>query len=60
MSVSFTPEAMNDLYGIKVYLDTEYGPDKEKEILNKIIDDINRLTIFPDIDIKLFAQTISV
>ena len=55
-TVSFTPEALNDLEAIKEQLDTEYGQKKEKEILKAIFNDIKRLKKYPDTDIKLFER----
>ena len=56
MDISFTPEAINDLEGIKEYITEVFGQDKEKEILKAIMDDIKRLKKYPDTDIKLFER----
>lgn len=55
-NVELTPESLNDLEGIKEYLDREYGLTKEKEILKAIMSDIKRLRKYPDTDIKLFER----
>ena len=54
--ISFTPEAINDLEGIKEHIDEEFGQKKEKEILKAIMKDIKRLKRYPNTDIKLFER----
>ena len=39
--ISFTPEAINDLEGIKEHIDEEFGQKKEKEILKAIMKDMS-------------------
>ena len=43
MKIEITPEAFNDLEGIREYLDEEFGKKKEKEILKGILNDLKRL-----------------
>ena len=54
--ISFSPEAINDLEGIKERIDEEFGSKKEKEILRAIMKDIKRLRQYPNMDIKLFER----
>ena len=56
MKIEITPEAFNDLEGIREYLDDEFGKKKEKEILKGILNDLKRLGRYPDTDTKLFER----
>ena len=56
MNIAITPEAFNDLEGIKEYLDDKFGTEKEVKILSAIINDIERLKEYPETDIKLFER----
>ena len=55
-SVEITPEAYEDLEGLKEYLDEFFGVKKEKEILKAIFKDMKRLAKYPETDIKLFER----
>ena len=55
-SVEITPEAYEDLEGLKEYLDEFFGVKKEKEILKAIFKDMKRLAKCPETDIKLFER----
>ena len=54
--IDITPEAYNDLAGIKEELDEEFGEAQGKKILKAIIKDLRRLTKYPETDIKLFER----
>ncbi len=55
-NIVITPEAFSDLEGIKNHLDAEYGSEKERKILSAILEDIKRLSKYPETDIKLFER----
>ena len=55
-SVEITPEAYEDLEGLKEYLDEFFGVKKEKEILEAIFKNMKRLAKYPETDIKLFRD----
>ena len=54
--VDITPEAYDDLKGLKERLDESFGVKKEKEILKAIFMDMKRLARYPQTDIKLFER----
>ena len=54
--IDITPEAYNDLAGIKEKLDEEFGEAQGKKILKAIFKDLRRLTKYPETDIKLFER----
>ena len=54
--VDITPEAFDDLEGLKERLDESFGVKKEKEILKAIFTDMKRLARYPQTDIKLFER----
>ena len=45
--VDITPEAYDDLEGLKERLDESFGVEKEKEILKAIFKDMKHLTRYP-------------
>ena len=54
--IDLSPEAYNDLEGIKERLNTEFGEVTEKKILKSIVKDMKRLEKYPETDIKLFER----
>lgn len=56
ISITISPEAFNDLEGIKEYLAANFGKDKEEKVLSDILKDIKRLKKYPKTDIKLFER----
>lgn len=55
-NVTFAPEALNDLAGIKEDIVVRYGSKIADKIIREIIKDIKRLIRYPDTDIKLFER----
>ena len=47
--IDLSPEAYDDLEGIKEHLITEFGELTEKKILKSIIKDMKRLEKYPEI-----------
>ena len=54
--IDLSPEAYNDLEGIKERLNTEFGEVTEKKILKSIVKDMKRLEKYPETDIKFFER----
>ncbi len=54
--IDITPEAMNDLEGLKEHLTKEFGEKTEEKILKAMFKDMRRLERFPETDIKLFER----
>ena len=46
--IDLSPEALNDLAGLKEFLDSNFGEKIEKEILKGIISDLRSLGEYPD------------
>ena len=55
-SITLTPEALNDIDGIKQHIAAEFGTDSANKIIKAIFKDIKRLVKYPDTDIKLFER----
>ena len=55
-SITLTPEALNDIEGIKEHIVVEYGTDSANKITKAIFKDIKRLAKYPNTDIKLFER----
>ncbi len=54
--IDFAPEAINDLLNKKEYLEQKFGSDNATFILEKIMDSIGNLELFPDAGISLFDK----
>ena len=50
-SITLTPEALNDIEGIKEHIVVEFGTDSANKITKAIFKDIKRLAKYPNTDI---------
>ena len=55
-SITLTPEALNDIEGIKEHIAAEFGTKSADKITKAIFNDIRRLAKYPNTDIKLFER----
>lgn len=54
--VDISPEAHNDINGVKIYLTDRFGEFTAQRIVGEIYDDLEKLSVFPDMGVDMFAR----
>lgn len=54
--IEITPLAHNDIEKTKIYLLEEFGKSTAQRIIGAIYDDLDKLAVFPQIGVDIFAR----